>query len=271
MTDTRLSSAAALVVYAGAPIVRMSTVAGLAVYKGPAARITRASTVAALVVYANPPNAIPRVSTAAALVVWGDQIGDENRTRAWVYTLDGHTFYVLDLGQEGTFLYDLTTQQWCQYVTEGHDGWNVRAGVMWGEDNRIVGGDGYHGVVWEVDPDTFDDEDGLVEIEHTVTGGIMTRSRVFHSVEELRVAGSLGLFTSPETAEIRLRISDDNGENYTDMGTIPVDPNVPLEAVWRSLGSFMAPGRIFEISDIGGMFRIDGADVYIGDFDEDGS
>lgn len=271
MSYAQLSTFGAYSVYTGAPTVRASTIAGLGVWRPPQTRITRASTVAAYAVYAVDENILPRASSIGAYVVWGDVIGDENRTRAWVYTLDGHTFYVLDLGLEGTFCYDLTTQSWCEFKTVGHDGWNVRAGTMWGENNRIVGGDGYFPFVWEVDPDTFDDEDSLVEIEHVVTGGVMTRSRVYHSVEELRVAGSLGFFTSPVTAEVRLRISDDNGVTFTDMGTVPVVEGEALEMAWRSLGSFMAPGRIFEISDVGGMFRIDGADVYLGDFDEDGS
>ena len=41
------------------------------------------------------------------------------------------------------------------------------------------------------------------------------------------------------------------------------------EIAWRSLGSFMAPGRIFELSDSGGLIRIDGCDAMLNGFDND--
>lgn len=272
MTDGRLSTYGAFVVYEAVPAraARDSTFATFVVYGPPSARIARDSQTVAYVVYESNPMNIPRQSTYAAYVVYATGVGEEARTRAWTYTLDGHTFYVLDLGQEGTFTYDITTSSWAQFQTAGFDGWNVRAGTMWGENNRIVGGDTLYNHVWEVDPDTFLDE-GFRDIEHIVTGGVMTRSRRFYSVEELRVAGSLGMFTSEGDAVLRLRFSDDNGQTWVQMPDPELTAGSPTEVVWRSLGSFMAPGRIFEVSDIGGMFRIDGADVYIGDFDGDES
>lgn len=261
---------AALTVYKTDPITRLGLFAAYATYQGPKPKATRDSTFAAYVVYEMNPNNIPRNSTYAAYVVWTENHGAEARTRAWTYTLDGHTFYVLDLGEEGTFAYDVTTSQWAQFQTSGYAGWNIRAGTMWGEDNRIVGGDTLYHTVWELDPDTFLD-DGFRAIEHIVTGGVMTRSRIYHAVEALRVAGSLGYFTSGSDATIMLRYSDDNGQTWVTAEILPVEEGVPLEAAWRSLGSFMAPGRVFEVSDVGGMFRIDGADVYIENFDEDGT
>lgn len=268
MTDARLSTFGSYVTYKAAPayMVRDSTLGGYAVYAPTPARLARDSTFGAYVVYESNPMNIPRQSGYGAYVVWAPGIGQENRTRAWMWTLDGHTFYILDLGAEGTFAYDISTGQWARFQTAGFQGWNVRAGTMWGEDNRIVGGDTLYGTVWEVDPDTFLDE-GFRDIEHIVTGGVMTRSRRFYSVDELRIAGSLGMFTSEGEAVIRLRFSDDNGETWVTMPDPELESGSPTEVVWRSLGSFMAPGRVFEVSDIGGMFRIDGADVYIGDFD----
>jgi hypothetical protein len=270
-TAARLSTYGSYVVYKSLPakIARNGSLAVYAVHAPPAAKNVRDSTLAAYVVCEMNPNNVPRNSTFAAYVVWATGTGDEARTRAWTYTLDGHTFYVLDLGQEGTFAYDFSTGQWTRFRTAGFAGWNLRAGTMWGDKNRIVGGDTLYNHVWELDPDTFKDE-GFRDIEHVVTGGVATRSRVHHSVESLRVSGSLGQFTSENNAVLRLRYSDDNGQTWTEAEALPVEQDVPLEVTWRSLGSFMAPGRIFEITDIGGMFRIDGADVFIHNFDDDG-
>lgn len=259
------STLGAYVVYKDAPadVVRDSTFGAFAVYAPAPTKIVRDGLTGAYVVYEMNPNNIPQNSTFGAYVVWTTGAGEEARTRAWTFTLDGHIFYVLDLGQEGTFLYDITTQQWCRWQTAGFEGWNVRAGVMWGEYNRIVGGDTLYGTVWEVDPDVFLDE-GFRDIEHVATAGVMTRSRRFYAVEAVRIAGSQGLFTSEGDAELKLRFSDDQGETWVAM---PNAANDQGELAWRSLGSFTSPGRVFEVSDVGGMYRIDGADVYIEDFD----
>lgn len=260
------STSGAYVVYKAAPSekVEASTFGAYLVYAPAPTKISREGLSAAYVVYEMNPNNIPRDSTLAAYVVWTTGVGDENRTRAWTFTLDGHTFYVLDLGQEGTFCYDLTTRQWARFKTAGFNGWNMRVGTMWGENNRIVAGDTLYGTVWEANPDVFLDE-GFRDIEHVVTGGVMTRSRRFYSVEQLRIAGSIGQYTSEDPlVELKLRFSDDNGEAWVTMPDAATDQG---EIVWRSLGSFTAPGRVFEISDVGGMYRIDGADVYIEDFD----
>ena len=97
----RSSAFAAQVVYAGGAADRASTLAAFLVYAGPRARIVRDSTLAADVVYAVEPFALPQNSTFAAYVVWAPGESGAARTRAWTYTLDGHTFYVLDLGAEG--------------------------------------------------------------------------------------------------------------------------------------------------------------------------
>lgn len=282
----RGSDAAALVVYAGTPVrvpqvaalvpytydssaVRASQVAALVPYIS-LARAVRASDAAALVVYAAMPNNAPIVSDAAALVVWGvTDPASENRTRAWSFVLDGHRFYVLDLGQEGTWLYDLTTQQWSQWETAGFIGWNMRAGTMWQVANRIVAADTLYGDVWEMTPTDVDDE-SFRTITHVVTGGLMTRNRVSLSVDALRVAGSIG-FVQDDLPGVtfNMRFSDDNGNTWSDyFSVLLVEGEWGGEIAYRSLGSFHAPGRVFEFSDAGGLLRIDGSDVFINDFDD---
>jgi hypothetical protein len=213
------------------------------------------------------------VSAEAAMVVCGvTPPGAENRTRAWTFVMDGHRFYVLDLGLEGTYVFDVSTGQWAQFRTQGYTGWNMRAGTVWQVANRIVAGDTLHGIVWEMSPDDLLDEE-FRTVEHLVTGGLMTRSRVYYSVEAVRLSGSIGAVQDGEDGiTTELRFSDDNGNTWSDTyTTVVVEGEFDGEIAYRSLGSFMAPGRIFEFRDIGGMFRIDGADAYINDFDDDGN
>lgn len=188
--------------------------------------------------------------------------------RAWTYTLDGHTFYVLDLGAEGTFVYDTTTEQWSQFQTNGSN-WNFANGCMWG--SRIVGGDLASTDVWELVPGaTFDNGTQNVEIAHVATGGLTMRTRDYRSCDALRLALSWGEYQDPAAATISLSWSDDFGETFTTPTTISLtEGDFTSEITWRSLGSFAAPGRIFSITDVGGPLRLDGCDAMIDGFDND--
>ena len=188
--------------------------------------------------------------------------------RAWAYTMDGHTFYVLDLGAEGTFVYDLDTQQWSQFQTNGGN-WSMIAGCMFGD--RVVAGDIATDDVWELVPSAmFDSGDNAYEISHVCTGGLVHRSRVYLSCAALRVTASFGQLDDVGGVNMTLRFSDDQGQTWTTPDTIALtEGSYSQEIAWRSLGSFAAPGRIFELSDSGGLIRIDGADAMIEDFDND--
>lgn len=189
-----------------------------------------------------------------------------SRKRAWSFVLDGHTFYVMDMGSEGTFVYDTITQQWAQFVTQGYVQWNFANGVMWGQ--RIVAGDLLTTDVWEMTPGSLFDN-GATEITHVVTGGIITRNRIFHSVDQFSLACSSGLLQDGgAAASVTLLFSDNQGQTWTTMDTQTLtEGDFGAEITWRSLGAFNSPGRIFKITDTGGFLRIDGADAGIDGFD----
>jgi hypothetical protein len=265
---THTSEVVALQAYAARPALRVSELNALLVYAPAETKITRISELVGLTVYACGYYAVPEISQFVANVAYGSGIGEPSRTRAWTFVLDGHTFYVLDLGEEGTFLYDISTGQWCEFQTQGHTGWNVRNGTVWGTLGRIAGSDQLNALLWEVDPNVHNDE-GFRSIEHVVTGGIATRTRVYKSVNQVRVTGSAGVLDDEAGAQFTMRFSDDGGETWSADYIVDLTADdFTGEMVWRSLGSFMAPGRIFEMSDFGGLLRIDGANISITDFDD---
>ena len=197
------------------------------------------------------------------------RIAAQSRRRAWSFVFDGHTFYVLDLGQEGTFLYDNTTLQWSKWITQAFNGWNLTNGTQWGY--RVVGGDFLTPDIWEMAPGALKDN-GSVDIIHVVTGGLVKRNRVYSSVEAVRLSVSIGQLDDTAGATVQLSFSDDQGQTWTDMDAISLtEGDFSGEIAWRSLGAFAAPGRIFRITDVGGFVRIDGADVMLDNFDEDGA
>jgi hypothetical protein len=276
------SQIVALVTYANGTETRAraSQLVTLVVFGGPnAPQRARLSQAVGLVTYQSAP-AGPggaergRVSQFGALVVYGTGTLVDQRQRCWSFVLDGHWFYVLDLGAQGTFCYDLTTKQWSEFQTISHTGWNMRNGCSWDVTNRPVGADSTFPYVWELIPDNMLDE-GFRELEHWVTGGVPTRSRTFHSVSALRISASSGYVMGnandiPGPIYFEMQFSDDNGQTWnTSPEPILLQEGVTTQDIaWRSLGAFMAPGRIFQIYDSGGLVRIDGADVYIDGFDD---
>ena len=246
-----------------------SQLAAMVVYGPPVAKSVRDGQNFAMVPYLVGKHNMPRVSQLYAMIAYRTGIPDERRSRCWWFTLDGHTFYVMDLGPEGTFVYDTVTKQWAQWYTDGFSRqWNMKSGTMWGA-LRVVAGDAISGEVWVVDPNNPLDESWR-DIQHVVTGGIMLRGRVFVGMSQLRLIGSAGSITSEEgTATVTMRFSDDMGRTWSDYFPVSVtEGSFGEETAWRSLGSFMEPGRIIEISDIGGSVRIDALDASLDGFDE---
>lgn len=268
--------AAALVVYASPSNMRgrVGALAALAPYGPPKSRYADTGQIVGLVPWARGDDIRARAGQALSLIVYGTATLVDMRQRCWAYVLDGHWYYVLDLGAQGTFLYDLTTKQWCEFQTVSHVGWNMRNGISWDVTARPIGADSTYPFVWEMTPENTLDE-GFREIYHEVTGGIPTRSRTFHSVSALRIAASSGYVygnanNTPGTFTFSLNFSDDNGNtwNASPEDLVLREGDYSQDLAWRSLGAFMAPGRIFKLFDTGGLTRLDGADVFIDGFDD---
>jgi hypothetical protein len=199
------------------------------------------------------------VSQTASLIAYKTKQPINPRQIAWTFVLDGHRFYVLDLGPEGTWAYDTTTQEWCQYQTQGFTGMNFTHGTMWG--TRIMGGDSLYPNVLELDPNQSLDE-GWREVEHMVTGGVASRSRARIGVANFTLTASVG-DDSATDQPITLAFSDDNGVTWSqEFSQMLTDVSTQM-LIWNSLGSFAAPGRVFRITDYSGPIRLDGADVVL--------
>lgn len=183
----------------------------------------------------------------------------DSRQQAWTFTLDGHKMYVLPLGPEGDWAYDVTTKSWCKLQTDGFSGLNFTKGVMWGP--RIIGGDLLFPYLYELDPNEKLDE-GWRSITHIVTGGIPLRGRYNVGVSNFTITASVADLGSVGE-NITLNFSDDNGHTWSPNFDITLTGTGYQKLIWNSLGSFTAPGRIFKVTDKAGPMRIDGADVVL--------
>lgn len=216
------------------------------------------------------------VPQAQAMVVGKGRISNP-RLRAWYFSLDGHDFYVLRLGDRfGTLVYDLTTEQWCDWDSLDLPFWRANTGFNWLGANRqapvygsnVLVGDDTWGLVWILDPKLGYDEhpDYLnptqnLGFERVVMGQIPMRGRTTQPCYVAFITASMGA-PSLSGASILLETSDDAGHTFDSHGAIEtVAGDFKQELAWYSLGQMTAPGRLFKITDNGAVARIDSLDV----------
>ena len=203
-----------------------------------------------------------RVPQAALLIATKTGVPGQTRQRAWTFDFDGHSFYVLDLAQEGTWLYDMTTQEWTKFDTPGYGVWNMLNGYAWESNQAVMGGDSIQPTVLKLDPTTHLD-DGWRPVQYVVTGGMSTGTRDSKSIDTVRLNVSTGREVDPMPT-ITLRFSDDNASTWSkDYPFTLVQGKYNQVIEWNSLGQFAIPGRVFEFRDQGGLVRIDAASLQI--------
>jgi hypothetical protein len=270
----QVTQAEVLVVTAGSD-VRVSQLSASAVYNFPSEGV-RASQMQATAV-TDGANDV-RVSQAQVLAVVRGRI-DNHRVRAWTYSMDGHDFYVLQLGETGTIICDLTTGQWSQWKSDGRASLRAVLGTNWtgigagalisgGHRANVVAGDDTYGLIWFLAPEQGYDEradDDTVQqtFERIAMAGVPMRGRDTARCNEVYLLANKGADEfSVEAQTVRLRTSDDAEKTWTDQGTITITPEeYEAEYVWRSLGIIGSPGRVFEITD-NCLARIDGLEMY---------
>lgn len=277
MADVQVSQLVGLAAKEALSSAEVSEVIGLVAIDDPPSSRVDVSEIVALVAIGDPPSRwadvseivglvsytkdqpVTQVSEIIGLVSYVSSPPETYNSRAWGFTFDQHPMYVLHLGQQGTFVYDLLAQQWYQWQTQGYNNWNMENGVEW--NGQVFAGDSQTGDLWRLDEDGFLDEDFKL-IKRIVTAGVTAEARNTVS------SGMLVLSMSPEgeldtlsDPYVRLDISDDDGKTYAELETIALTGDETQDISWRGLGLIRYPGRVFRITDEGGMVRINGANL----------
>jgi len=270
MTSARTSQAAWFAAYSQPPseFGQASQLALFAAYAPPAPKYADAAQGAVFIACSGgDTNVTAEVSQGALFVAYKEGIPDQSRQTAWTFVLDGHRFYVLPLGPEGDWAYDTVTKQWCHLESQGFGGQlNFTNGVMWGL--RIMGGDQLYDTLYELDPNQPQDE-GWRPVERIVTGGLQVRSPNMIGCANFRLTASAGILEE-DGASLQLSFSDDYGHTWTGPFVMTLNSgDFSQSLVYSGLGSFAAPGRVFQVYDAGGLVRIDGADAALNNYDED--
>jgi hypothetical protein len=195
--------------------------------------------------------------------------------RAWTFTLDGHDFYVLRLGDTATLVYDVYSEQWVEWDGHNLPFWRTSLGMAWlggralantyGSD--IVAGDDTWGLLWFLDPDqAYDDEPDAalpvqqIPYDRMISAQVLASGRQAIPCYALFLSGdNYGLTAIDFTPEITLEMSDDQGRNFVTFETLTAEPDLTVlnPYQWLSLGDITQPGRIFRFTDNGIFTRID--------------
>lgn len=198
------------------------------------------------------------------------------RIRAWTFTLDGHDFYVLRLGDRATFVYDTYSEQWVDWQDFTHTYWRLNIGTTWNGaaklaniyGSSIIAGDDTWGLLWFLDPNQPYDEhpdetnpEQIIYFERITMGQVPMRGRENLPCYATWLTTDMGE-PAYDGAGVRLEISDDGGVTFDDMGLVEITSGAAYpELAWYSLGQIEAPGRLFKLTDDGAIMRIDGFEM----------
>jgi hypothetical protein len=265
MTDVRLYQGGVLTVTgATTPEVRVTQAGGymLGIYPSAQVRISMAGA-----------NILKQAQTSSGLFpVKNHQMGayalvrgtvDKPILRAWRFPQDDHEFYVLQMGSNGTYIYDKLTEQWAEWQSPDSPNWRGNDGCDWQGIN--VCGDTLTGTLWLIDADNRLDYE-TSPITSTVVGGssIRFRKNIPCYMAELAISeGQTPEGIDPTTLGISLRSGDTI--NWYDHGTVTGDLVGSKTTIrFYGLGIMGYPGRVFEITDTGIARRIDGFNIEVG-------
>jgi hypothetical protein len=193
----------------------------------------------------------------AGQVVYTIGVPDTPRQKAWTFDFDGHTFYVLDLAEQGAMVYDLTTQSWSKWDTAGYEGhFNMKNGFHWRDGKQVIGGGMLDGLLVTLNEDSYLDED-FRPVTYEVNGVIFASSEQYIRQFNLRLVGSpgrTGLVDPISPPILNMEFSDDNGANWSNPRAVELSSTNKTQRIeFRSLGAFRQPGRIFRMYDNGGI------------------
>lgn len=214
------------------------------------------------------------VTQAGVLAVVSGRVANP-RLRAWTFSLDGHDYYVLRLGDSATLIYDVYSEQWVEWASFDKDFWRPNIGTNWiggaalahTYGSSVVVGDDTYGLLWFLDPERpYDEDPDYVSdvdqyYERVVMGQVPVRGRDNIPCFAVWLTADMG--TPAYTgAGVRLEISDDAGNSFVNAGVIQVTAGAYTpELAWYSLGQIEAPGRLFKIVDDGAVTRVDGLEM----------
>jgi len=155
---------------------------------------------------------------------------------AWTFSYSGHLYYVLNIPGQGSFAYDLSTQVWSEFASEGNVTWRPHVGAS--NADTVICGDSTTGALWTV-TDAYTDAGTL--IRRTTNASVAIVGAPVRNDDFAIDFGASG----PCTLNLRWADAD---EFLSDQAWQPLDAPAGASVVTlRRLGQARAPYRQFEI------------------------
>lgn len=174
-----------------------------------------------------------------------EKIKDSTSVRAFGFAHEGHSFFWIKL-DAGSFLYDNTSGEWCEFKSYGRDNWRASCACM--QDDLPVFGDEETGQLWILDG--WDDNDGPLERLFTalfpVKGGVVIVDSLLANVN---TGWTDVLADQGANPILEMRASRDAGATWgewrpTSLGSMGA---YRVRSRWTRCGMFDFPGGMFEI------------------------
>jgi hypothetical protein len=167
---------------------------------------------------------------------------------AWGFPWQGHVFYCLTIGDQGTFVYDVTTQRWAQWSSYGADRWLPGLGCLGFNDEPLVG-DTVTGTLYTLSQEVF--TDGADSIVGLLTFGVpITGNRL--TVDMLRIEMVTGYATEVGQGSnplVDVRFSRDGGNVFGPWrsDSLGLAGDYGKRVKFNRCGQFKGPGMIGEL------------------------
>jgi len=169
----------------------------------------------------------------------------------FVYSLGGHTFYVLTFPHaDATWVYDITTGLWHEWLWIDENGTEHRhrANCCYLINGTVVVGDWENGNLYAVETSAGTDNGSPIKRVRGYPHLLNDGKRVFYRQFLADLEAGLGGNQLPQEPQISLRWSDDRGHSYG--SPVMVDAGATGEYLrslqWQRLG--YGRDRVFEIS-----------------------
>jgi hypothetical protein len=173
-----------------------------------------------------------------------ERIQDSATISAFGFVHEGHSFYCLRL-DDGTFVYDVATGQWCEFASFGRA--NFRGRCAWMVGQTVYLGDDENGTLWTLSGS--EDAGGAFERRFTgafpIKGGTVT-------VDNINIEANVGrtplLSGQGSAPTIEMRSSRDKGATWTAWRAVSLglQGQYGVDVQWRRCGTFARPGAMFE-------------------------
>jgi hypothetical protein len=167
---------------------------------------------------------------------------------AWGFAWQGHVFYCLTIGDQGTFVYDLTTDRWAKWLTYGQNRWLPGLGCI-GWDNFPLVGDVETGSIYTLSASKFTDDGQPIVGVLTFGQAIIGQRPVFGALTVDMVTGYATLTGQGSSPLVQVRFSRDGGQVYGPwrQGALGQQGEYNKRVRFNRIGQFKPPGIIGEL------------------------